>query len=72
MLLGLFYHYQGNSQTSGGESVFCVCRHSGGFAVYLMERVYFVCAGILLGLLFYLMERVYFVCAGILQGFLFI
>ena len=34
---------------SDGEGIFCVCRspgrHSGGFAVYLMERVYFVCAG---------------------------
>ena len=36
---------------SDGEGIFCVCwslgRHTGGFAVYLMERVYFVCAGIL-------------------------
>ena len=31
------------------EGIFRVCRHSAGFAVYLTERVYFVCAGILVG-----------------------
>ena len=48
-----------------GEGIFYVCWHSGGFAVYLMERVYYSA-----GFAVYLTERVYFVCAGHLAGIL--
>ena len=57
---------------SDGEGIFCVCRslhrHTAGFVVYQMERVYSVCAGhftgILLGLLF-IWWRGYILCVQV-------
>ena len=74
---GVLTVYLMDSCLSDREGIFCVCRslgrHTSGFAVYnLTERVYFVCAGHLAGILvdlLYIWWRGYILCVQVTGGF---